>query len=1046
MLQKSYRIDNFSDGSLQAMLREVAALPAYRGAAQVLLIVFEHNWDTEVIRRQLDAVREALPKAEVAGITHLDERSPLFWSDISEDPCCADFSFLIFERPAFLLRRCAIRGLSDAEAGAALNRMLRETTDCRGAILLLSEMGRNADMILDKACEGAGDVPVFGGTAGLCVRSWGESAGYVFDAAGVCSDTALLVLFRGESVRVKVTYNYGWTSVGREMTITGMEGDFLVTEIDGRPAMEIYRRYLGLSPSLVLVPNVCEFPLIVERGGLTLARVPSRCERGGKLRFAVAMRKGEKIRFSYGAQREIFSQIYHDAESYLDFSPQAMLLTVCGNRLVFLKGDEHYEVDYYRQLAPQLAVLHGNSELYHSGGAGGELNSALVAIGLREGEPEKQELTLARKSFLADSASTSFLIPLEYRVMFFLSAVTEDLMRMTEQANAANEAKSAFLSNMSHEIRTPINAVLGMNEMILRESREEGTLEYAENIRAAGTSLLELINDILDFSKIEAGKMDILPAEYSTASLLNDLVNMIRLRAENKGLSFSVEADADLPAVLYGDEVRVRQVVTNILTNAVKYTERGGVTMRVYAEPSERAGHVVLCVSVADTGIGIREEDMKKLFSAFERIEESRNRGIEGTGLGMNITQRLLSMMGTRLKVESEYGKGSVFSFRLEQKLVDGTPMGDFSEAFRRSLAGHARYRESFTAPEARVLAVDDTPMNLAVFSGLLKQTKIRVDTARSGMECLELLTKQRYDLVFLDHRMPEMDGVETLRRMKALPENRSADAPVIALTANAVSGAREEYLALGFDDYLAKPIDAAALEKLTRRYLPQDKVIPGAAEEPEADAPAEEPEDGALPAVEGLDWAYAQLHLPTRALLQTGLREFYGALDTQAERLEGFRAALPEEAAWDGYRILVHAMKSAAATVGIVPLAGMAKVLEYAARDRDAETVGGVHPAFLREWLFYRDRLRGVFGLGEEAAAEEDFDAETVRALLTEVRDGMDDFDVDRADGAMERLARIRLPERLREVYTRLKTAVADVDSDAACEAAAELLKEVSG
>ena len=602
-------------------------------------------------------------------------------------------------------------------------------------------------------------------------------------------------------------------------------------------------------------------------------------------------------------------------------------------------------------------------------------------------------------------------------------------------AEAKSEAKSAFLSGMSHEIRTPINAVLGMDEMILRESREESTLEYAENIRAAGTSLLGLVNDILDFSKIEAGKMDILPVEYETASMLNDLVSLIQKRAEDKGLALNIQADAALPAKLYGDELRVKQVVTNILTNAVKYTEKGGVTLAVRAEPSETAGNIVLCVSVSDTGIGIKPEDMEKLFSAFERIEETRNRHIEGTGLGMNITQRLLAMMGSRLEVESVYGKGSTFSFRLEQGVADAAPMGDFTEAYRRSLAGHRHERGSFTAPEARILAVDDTPMNLTVLQGLLKRTRVRVDTAQSGMECLDLVAKTAYDMIFLDHRMPEMDGVETRRRMEALAGNQNKETPVVALTANAVSGAREEYLALGFTDYLAKPIDASALEKLLLQYLPPEKVKPVS----EADGGAE-PDTDELPQVEGLDWGFAALHLPERALLETALRAFYDALPSQAEKLDGFY----QGAAWEDYRILVHAMKSSAATVGIVPLAGMAKVLEYAARDGDVETLRGLHAPFLREWRSYGEKLKGVFGIGEKSEAARDFDAPAARALLETIKACMDDFDVDGADAAMERLSAFRFPARSQEGFAALKTALLNVDSDAACRLADELLKEV--
>lgn len=608
-------------------------------------------------------------------------------------------------------------------------------------------------------------------------------------------------------------------------------------------------------------------------------------------------------------------------------------------------------------------------------------------------------------------------------------------------AEAESKAKSTFLSSMSHEIRTPINAVLGMDEMILRESREEAVLEYAENIRTAGNSLLGLINDILDFSKIEAGKMDIIPVEYEFAPVLNDLVNMIKQRAEKKGLELIVQADEQIPGILYGDEIRFKQVVTNILTNAVKYTEKGSITISVNAE---KAGEdaVFLYVAVKDTGIGIKEEDIKKLFSAFERIEEERNRNIEGTGLGMNITKQLLSMMDSQLEVESEYGKGSVFSFRLKQNVVKWEPIGDFKKALKRSLTNRKRYRESFTAPDARVLVVDDTMMNLTVFKGLLKQTRVQIDTAESGAECLEKITKAHYDLIFLDHRMPKMDGVETKQRMTGLSGNLSLDTPVVALTANAVSGAREEYLGYGFTDYLAKPIDAGALEKMMIRYLPEEKVL--LREETGEDAVLEEGKgdkkeealgglETALPDVEGLDWNYAGLHLPGTELLKTALTEFYEVISLHADRLENYYQKLPEKEAWEEYRILVHGMKSSAATVGIIPLAGMAKILEYAAGAKDLDRVSRVHGVFLEEWRSYEEKLSGVFDIGAEVPVTgEMYDPDIVKGLLSIIQKSMEDFDVDRADAAMEQLKSFQYPEELQREMKALQAAIVDVDSDA--------------
>ncbi|MBQ8117063.1 MAG: response regulator [Lachnospiraceae bacterium] len=612
-------------------------------------------------------------------------------------------------------------------------------------------------------------------------------------------------------------------------------------------------------------------------------------------------------------------------------------------------------------------------------------------------------------------------------------------------AEAGSEAKSAFLSSMSHEIRTPINAVLGMDEMILRESGEEQILEYAENIRVAGNTLLSLINDVLDFSKIEAGKMDIIPVEYDLASTLHDLVTMISMRAQKKGLLLETKVDKELPAVLYGDEIRIKQIVTNILTNAVKYTERGSVTLEVSGEKKD-GEHIALLVKVRDTGIGIKAEDIGKLFSAFERIEEKRNRNIEGTGLGMNITTRLLAMMGSELEVESVYGEGSVFSFKLLQKVVSWKAIGDFETSWKETVKNSRKQTRTFTAPKALILAVDDTPMNLTVLSGLLKPTQIRIDTLESGKECLEKITQKKYDLIFLDHRMPEMDGVETLHRMETLEGNLNRDTPVVALTANAVSGAREEYLGYGFTDYLTKPVSMAALESMLLQYLPQEMVQETEEEDGAEKAVTEgifgEAAAGNLPSVDGLDWEYASMHLPDRELLKTAVTDFYRIIGLHADRLEEMYGRLPDRQAFADYRIQVHGMKSSAATVGIIPLAGMAKTLENAAGVEDLTTIRDMHPHFLFAWRNYKEKLTGVFELGSEPDAEkQEFDEDILRGLLEIIRAAMEDFDIDRADAALKKLEIFRYPKKIRAGLERLKEAVADVDSEETEEAVKNII-----
>ena len=405
-------------------------------------------------------------------------------------------------------------------------------------------------------------------------------------------------------------------------------------------------------------------------------------------------------------------------------------------------------------------------------------------------------------------------------------SMMKQLSQAREIADAANRSKSDFLANMSHEIRTPINAVLGMNEMILRESKEPDILTYAENVDSAGKNLLSIINDILDFSKIESGKMEIVEAPYRLSAVLNDVSNMVMFRAKEKQLSFHVDADRNLSDGLYGDEVRIRQVMTNLLNNAVKYTVRGSVKLTVEEKViPDNEETVNLVATVEDTGIGIREEDMKKLFGKFERVDLEQNKTVEGTGLGLAITKKLVEMMGGTIHVESVYGKGSRFTVSIPQKIVSDERVGDFREAFQHNAKEAGAYRESFHAPDAHILVVDDTEMNLMVIRSLLKKTKLKVTTASSGKEAIAYAERIRFDLILMDQRMPGMDGAVTQKKIRMLPDIGNRDLPIICLTADAIQGAKERYLEQGFTDYLSKPVESVALEEMLVHYLPAEKV-----------------------------------------------------------------------------------------------------------------------------------------------------------------------------------------------------------------------------
>ncbi|MCR4813874.1 MAG: response regulator [Lachnospiraceae bacterium] len=563
-------------------------------------------------------------------------------------------------------------------------------------------------------------------------------------------------------------------------------------------------------------------------------------------------------------------------------------------------------------------------------------------------------------------------------------------------ADSANKAKSNFLADMSHEIRTPINAILGMNEMILHESKEEEILDYAGSIKSAGTTLLSIINTILDFSKIEDGRMNLVPVEFETVGLINSIVNSISERAKTKGLDFKVEVDENTPSILLGDDVRISQVIMNLLTNAVKYTEKGSILFKI-TNMGEKDGLGHLLISVKDTGIGIRAEDLDKLSISFERVDEKRNRHIEGTGLGISIVTKLLDMMGSRLQVRSEYGVGSEFFFDLPIEIVDASPVGNYTVNSKNSMK-NSESRITLHAPDARILLTDDNGMNCKVAANLLKLFGIKPVICSSGRETIEQMKKAQYDIVFLDHMMPDMDGIETLKILRG--QSLTNGAKVIALTANAVVGAREQYLDAGFDDYLSKPIHIPELEKVLRKYLPEERNAKEKVEETDiyenkqenvspVSGPENKQEKGGNGNTEA-DYTYivseekrssentaesdSEQIAKLRALgisVDEGItycggdEDFYVEIvrdyaDATAEKKENLDRFL-EAANYKDYKILVHSVKSSSKTIGAMDLFEKARALEQAAAEENKEYLAENHEAVMKEYEELTNSLKAV-------------------------------------------------------------------------------------
>ena len=563
----------------------------------------------------------------------------------------------------------------------------------------------------------------------------------------------------------------------------------------------------------------------------------------------------------------------------------------------------------------------------------------------------------------------------------FIIFVVLDITKEEEliiEADAANKTKSLFLANMSHEIRTPINVVLGMNEMILRESRQPEILGYAKDISKAGNGLLAIINDILDISKIEEGKFKIIDKEYDFVDLIRDNYNAMILGMEGKGLGYKLEIDPNIPRKLYGDDVRTRQILTNLISNAIKYTNEGTVSIKVGVK---RIGgnEIQLLFEVADTGRGIKEENMQNLFMAFQRLDERMDRKIEGTGLGLAITKSIVDEMKGSIRVESEYGVGSTFYVMIPQKVIDDTPIGDIDlESFKVNEIEEVKPTQ-FVAPSANILAVDDTKLNLQVVSKLLSRTMVNVDTAESGYECLEMIKIKKYDIILLDHMMPGLNGVDTLKEIKKdEAQHLNADTPVIMLTANAIVGMEEQYLEMGFDGYLSKPIKGSVLEDTVRRFLPEDIVF--AVNEEDVSFLDEEGENSSddnrslnneatgaenkkvLP--NDVFIRNAKKHLDVESALQysAGDEKFY--MTMVESFVEESRMAeldkLFEQKDYENYQIMVHGIKSTALMIGANELSERAKEMEFALKfDNDTIFINENHSDFKAFYLEEEQKMR---------------------------------------------------------------------------------------
>lgn len=542
-----------------------------------------------------------------------------------------------------------------------------------------------------------------------------------------------------------------------------------------------------------------------------------------------------------------------------------------------------------------------------------------------------------------------------------------DAEKEKQKALEASASKVSFLTRMSHEIRTPINTILGMNEMILRENKDIAITEYVNYSQKAGRMLLSLVNDVLDFSKIDSGVLHIADNPYSLTEILSDSYHMLEARAKKKDLTVELNVDKRTPNQLSGDEVAIKQILTNLLTNAVKYTSKGCITLGVSGMYADN-GEFSLKITVADTGDGIREEDIGKLYESFSRLDEKKNQNIEGSGLGLPIVKQLVDKMEGEIKVQSVYGKGSLFTVVLPQRVVGTAFVGDIREAFRKEAEERVRFRGGFVAPQAKILAVDDNDMNLMVIQGLLKQTQMQIDTASGGEEALELCASKRYDLIFMDHMMPGMDGVETMKALHKEKKGINYTTPVVVLTANAVAGCKDLYLKEGFVDYISKPVDVMKLDRILRTYLEPSLIIEGVETEKDK-MEGLNPEVISAPKTEVMEKMLAEekLHHIDRAIgLQYCLDDdlYRQVLESYLEQGQEYKEQLPsyyETKAWHDYAVVSHAIKSSSLSIGAVTLSDLAKEQEFLGKDENEEEITKTYDAFYKEFCETLVEIEGM-------------------------------------------------------------------------------------
>ena len=1031
MRQKTFEIVSKDEAIKVANeMKRITANSSYTISLKVLAFALSYDETKDMI----SPICEAFPDIILTGVSVHALRYPEDTQDVVEfdDTPLIRMSFFMFEKANVTQIIYDYSEMSQEEVLIDIRKKMKDTPNLKGVNVSLVGLSFSISEFLEDVAKGFDDVPFFGTLADMYYISALDrnEPAYIFNTDNHIENGVAFLLFTGEDLYIDAKCIFGWEPIGKAMSVELSDQSIspAVTTlklIDGNKPEDIYRKYLGIGFDEYLTLNTCEFPIAIERKGLLIGRTPYDCNENGEIIFPGSIRPDDKVRFTYTIRDELIENTEKETRDLADFMPQAIELFVCGNRSIVLRKDAALEAACFTRFVPDTLECHASGEIYFHHGRGEFLNSTIIAAVFREGVIDENA---KRPDIAVPKPTKKKILPLTERLSRFTQAMSSDLVEYAKETQRANDAKTAFLASMSHEIRTPINAVLGMDEMILRETNENTTQSYARDIMSAGKTLLSIINDILDLSKVEEGKMEIIPVQYGLSSIINDLVGMIKDRAINKGLEFKVKVNENIPYLLVGDEIRIRQCVMNLLTNAVKYTEKGTVTFSVdYKKKDDN--NILLSFSVEDTGIGMKPEDMEKLFAPYRRIEERRNRTIEGTGLGMSITRQLLELMGTSLGVESVYGEGSVFHFEINQEVVSWDEIGDYAKRLEDIRGDNEMYHELFHAPSAKILIIDDTEMNHTVMESFLKKTLVHIDSAMSGKEGLELAKKNEYDVIFIDHMMPDMDGIETLGHMREIELNKNT--PAIALTANAISGAREMYLESGFEDYLSKPVEGMRLEKMLAYYLPDDKMEMPDDEVVNYEDTTTEEESSDNPNLP--DWLNRIEEIDTQEGIKNSgsiegylsvLRVFHVTAASKADEIED----MYNNKDISSYTVKVHALKSSARIIGAKELSELAKELEAAGNEEDIDFINDNTGKLLK---MYRDLDAKL----SESEKEYDSRPRIDRAKLEEAYKAMVDISMSMDYGLMEtvlsELREYQLEPEDDEKVSKIESLLAELDWD---------------